>query len=469
MPGESLDFFNPFISATIITVDGQRFPLWLKTDPAAQSAARLPSGPRGTSSLSFVSEFTVEMQLAYLPIIKVTLTPPYSDAINFLDSRLIEWGQSQLEIQFGYLAKSTNPTGGYNGRAILSPVYTGILLKPEVQLGQDVVITLSAQGVGGFAAVRQEGNLTVRTTRKKIVTTLMARFGVEIDDSEISKVSATQEGVVAEWSKKLIDFSQSGDTYWTAVLKVIREAGFHSYLLGNTLKILPASFVFSSAPTKLFRLYDFSGGRLGPIDGGDHGPNRVYPILSASSPTAAIYLPGSSQGFFCQDVNSFSREEIKKLVGEDVVTPPRTDQGAAAVINPNTLPAADTKTGEGAEMFPGDPSNEQFVQQLKSEYAAQSTLMGVQLSLETLGDPSLMPGTVLAVRGLGARLSGNYSTLKVTNTINSSGYAMTLEVVSNVAQALENTKKALGPIAPQPTLDETGLSGSVTIDARKAS
>ncbi len=461
MASESLDYRNPFLSATIVTPDGDRFPLWLKTPASKQAAARLG----GTASLAFVTELSVELQLAYLPIIKLTLTPPYRNAIDFLNSRLIEWGQSILEVQFGYAIRQSAGAA----RTILSPVHSGIILKPEVQQGSDTVITLSAQGVGGFAAVRLEGNLTIRATRKEIVKQLIQRFGMEIDDSEVTKLSTTQASVVAEWNQNPIDFAQGGDSYWTAMVKVIRAGGFFTYLLDNKLKVLPATFVFSSAPSKLFRMYDFSGGRIGPVDSSKTGVNRVLPIISFSTPTAAIYLPGSARGFFSQDVNSFDRKEIKKFLGDQQVAAPRTSKGAADIQNPKTFPAADKLTGEGAEQFPGDPSNAQFIQQVRSEYSAQSTLMGVQINLETIGDPTVLPGMVGAVRGLGQRLSGNYSILKVTSKIGSGGYTMDIEAVSNVAQALKNAVSSKGPTAPEPAIDESidAISGGLTIDQQR--
>lgn len=455
------------MSATIVTPDGERYPLWLRTSAAAQASARLGT----TNSLAFVTELSVELQLAYLPIIKVTLSPPYRSGLDFLNSRLIEWGQSILEVQFGYVVQQAADRGDPSrpvGRAILSPVYSGVILKPEVQLGETSIV-LNAQGVGGFAAVRQEGTLTIKATRKEVVRQLFQKVGIALDDSEVTKLSTSQAGVVAEWSKTAIDFVQGGDTYWTAAMKVIREAGCHAYLSGTKLQILPASFVFSSTPTKLFRYYDFAGGKIGPVDGGSSGINRVLPILSASSPTSAVYLPSSAQGFFIQDVNSFDREEIKKFIGDKQVAAPRTGEGAASINNPKTMPAPNTQTGEGAEQFPGDPSDSQLVQQVKAEYAAQSTMMGVQLNFESIGDPTVLPGQVVAIRGLGQRLSGNYSIFKLTHTVGSGGYTMAIESVSNVAQALKNAVTALGPVAKEPTVDERidSAPGGFTIDAEK--
>lgn len=454
------DFYNPFMTAIIETPDGKRFPLWLQTNSTDRAAARLSDD---TVSLPFLQELTVEIQLAYLPIIKATLTPPYRDAINFLDSTLIEWGQSVLEVNFGYII---------GDNAVLSPLpYRGILFKPEVQLGQDIVITLTAQGVGGFAAAKQEANETINNaTRREIVQKLAAPFKLEVNDDAVKKAAeadAVDAAVLAQWDKvKLPTFTQGGDSYWTAILRVVHEAGLLSYLFGSELRVLPPSTVFSDKPTKLFRLYDFSNGTLGPVAGGLGGPNQVFPILSASSPTMAIYMPSSSRGYFIQDVNSFDREEIHKFIGEEETAPARTGEGNASQSNPaNGEPEANKQTGAGAEMFPGDPSDDQLIAQVKAEYGAQTTLMGVQLTLESLGDPTLFPGTVIAVRGLGARLNGNYAVLKVTHTLGSSGYTMSLECVSNVGRALENAKKALGPVAPEPDIDESGgLEGSVVVD-----
>lgn len=520
MAAEKFDFRNPFMAATIITTSGDRYPLWLKTSKVKQQSA----GLGGTYSLPFLQEISVELQLAYLPIIKATLAPPYKNAIDFLNSSLIEWGQAQFEVLFGYAV------GG--GQSVIAGPFTGILLKPEIQYGQDTVITLHAQGVGGFGAARQQGNVTLNgVTRRTVVKTLLSdRFKLTIDDDEVFKtgdpsaqvtdkedrnvedlrtrartlrakanqttntklkkqmqseadrltdrvvtgriatataVEKKRLGAAYEWDTVVLDsYVQGGDSYWTAMLKVVREAGLYCYIVGSTLKIIPAAYVFGGQPKKLLRLYDFAGGRIGPVDGGPLGPNRVLPILSVTSPTSAVYMPASTQGFYTQDIDSRDRQEVKKVIGEEQVAPPRTGKGAVAVTNPQTLPAIDKKTGEGAEQYPGDPTDQQLTQQIKAEYQGL-TAMGVQLTIETLGDPTLLPGHILAVRGLGKRLDSNYSTFKVTHTVGGNGYTMSLECVSNVSSTLENAKKALGPIAPEPTVDETGQpSGSVTMNAK---
>lgn len=167
--GDRYDFSNPFVSAAIVSVDGKRYPLWSGLDEKDAGTAGLGS----TAALAFLQEVTIEIQLAYLPLIKATLSPPYRDAINFLDSSLMEWaGGARLEVQFGYLSNTSQ-------NAVLSNVFTGMMGKPEVQLGTDCTITLNAQGVGSFSASRQEGRRTFRDMTRMEILTIIAEGRIQ--------------------------------------------------------------------------------------------------------------------------------------------------------------------------------------------------------------------------------------------------------------------------------------------------
>ena len=133
------DFSGPYVSAVIINPDGSRYPLW--TNQQRGSSSRSEDAP---PSMPFLSNVTVEINQGYVPTISAELEPTFREGIEFLDTAF-EWGQSQLEVQLGYV-------GGVSGGPILS-TYTGTMLKPDVQIGEDIRITLNAQGVGGFSAV----------------------------------------------------------------------------------------------------------------------------------------------------------------------------------------------------------------------------------------------------------------------------------------------------------------------------
>jgi phage protein D len=98
---------------------------------------------------------------------------------------------------------------------------------------------------------------------------------------------------------------------------------------------------------------------------------------------------------------------------------------------------------------------EQFKQMLNAEMeSSQATMMGVKLDIETLGIPDLLPGDVVAVRGIGKRLaseSGNFGVQKVTHTVGGSSYTTKLEVLSNVGELSAKIATGLLPVGPTNT------------------
>ena len=444
----TIDFRNPFFSCRIITENGTTYPLWAK-NPASRSAPSLSSaGLKVAKAFPYVTEITVEMQLAYLPVIKVSLAPPYREGIDFLNSKLVEWGQSILEVEYGYIQNRT---------PIMSAPLSGVLLKPDIQLGPDLSITLNAQGVGGFGASRQQGTITLNNvTRKQILDRLFQGRPIALDVSEVQKDSSSVE--YKRMFVETINFVQGGDTVWIAAWKVIREARCYFLMTGginlpfltlantqkgSTVKVLPQKTVFGGKPSRLLTAYDYSTGKIGK---GSPSKLGEYPILSANSPTMAVYLDGATRGYYMADINSANRESVSKLVSDSNTAPARLGEGAATISGSSEFPSVDAQ-GNNAEMYPGDPTDVQTVAQVEAEYA-NATSMGVQLTMETLGDPTIMPGEVVAVRGLGDRLdAANYSVMRAIHKIGA-GYTTSLETVSNVAQALKNAVVAVGPTSP---------------------
>lgn len=480
------DFSNPFFAATIIAADGTRFPLWTKQKAKDLQDAHL----QGTTALSFLQELVIENNLSGVPKITATLAPPYRDAINFLDSKLMEWGNSRLEVIYGYISNSTE-------RVIVSRPYTGILLKPDVQLGMDVTITLNAQGVSSFSAIRQAGTRTFTNTTRKVIieqigearvanpqSTEQADYGpnkgggvvktpvnideldgkfpnlvlrtndrlgtapfkfefvgadksivaltegpptreITIDDSAV--LQATDSESYKLYAESPIAFTQGGRTDWQAIGDLCKQCQIYMLWIGSDLKLIPQNSILEGEPKRFFRLFDYPNGAIGPAAG-------VFPILSASSPNMAVYLPGASRGLFMCDVNSESRECTPEVIDDTSTKVSRTTEGAAAPTANKNFPATDVSTGDGAATHPGDPSDAGVVGAARAEFIAHTTNMGVALNLDSLADPTLIPGDKIAVRGLGARLKGTYVVFKQTVTIGGSGAAMTLETRSNASK-----------------------------------
>lgn len=487
--GDLYDFSNPFVSAVIVTKDG-RFPLW--TNNPQNLISEKGGNATSTRALSFLTDITVEIQLAFLPKITATLTPPYRDAINFLDSPLMNWGTSQLEVTFGYISRTTS-------NVILAGPFTGVLLKPEVTLGQDVSIVLSAQGMGGLSAAHQAGTRSFnKKTRFEIIEAIAEGRTSEVRPEDLTKdtsrvsFSPTIDAVNVDAKEPSIDprrrakgsaiagtirtpestggetklgqktrnlkvdakavkegedksahdklfkeprtYAQGGKSDWTAIWELATEAGCYFVWEGNEVKLYPQNRKFSGSETvRDFTLYDYPGGQIGPANG-------TFPILSASSPTMAVYLPGATKGLVNLGVNPDTRKSEVVSVNDGSEKQPRINPGGGAPSTEMGYAPANDKTGDGQATFPGESSDPDVKTMMQAEYAALSSTMGINLTIETLADPKLKPGDVIKVNGLGERLSKNYWIIKLTYNFGASGASMSMEAVSNSAHVEKMVK-----------------------------
>lgn len=508
------DFSNPFFTATIVTGDGMRFPLWQTTqsNPFTLKSDSTGKEIQGTKALAFLSELTVEVQLAYLSKITATLTPPYRDAINLLDSNLMNWGTARLEVQFGYISNTSTNT-------ILSPIFTGVLLKPDVTLGQEPTITLNAQGVSGLFATRQSGTRVFNSrTRIDIIRTIAtgevlnprnetpqaqrlnsvllghtltvepkevegSPFGfvtgidpvrannftfiipeaggttnpkdtreVTVDTSQVRPLTEEYNRLFGE----VVTYAQGGKTDWRAIWELCEQANCYYIWEGSGLKIIPKPDAFSGAAAKrTLRLYEYPQGTIGPSNG-------VFPIFSASSPTMAVYLPGAAKGLHAANINPDTRQAESVTVNDKNTPLERTAEGGASLAAAATgAGSVDDITGDGQGVYSGELDDPQLKQNMESEFRKAATGMGINLTVETFADPLLFPGDVINVRGLGERLNQPYSITNCRWVFGLGGSNMTLQCVTNVAR-VNNQIAALGTVTEPP--DEPDPPTSVSVE-----
>jgi hypothetical protein len=504
--------------ATIIAGD-KKYPLWVNNEAPLIVNRNDKGGDvvnAESKALAFVSELVVEVQLALLPKITVTLTPPFRDAMALMDSTLLTWGVNTIEVQFGYVSDTTNTT-------VLSPVYSGILMKPEVTFGTDVTITLNAIGVSGLAASQQSGTRTfnshtrieiiealakgvITTPRKQGELTSLQDFKativdpVEFTDADPTSVlrsprtgNASLDADVfsngpdggtlsqAEWRaqkvpkgaptrdvevnydevkdnavllKKLTQdirasYVQGGRTDWHGIRELCDEIGCTFVMEGKTVKILPRGF--TKATKRHFRLFDYPRGVLHPAQG-------EFPILSATSPSMAMFLPGASSGVVVRGIDEDTKEPKTVAINDGNIKASRSGEGAGSVASGKVFSGVDDTTGDGQDTMPGDPNDKDAIDKAKSEFLKQSNGMGINLIVESLADPRLFPGDIIQVRGLGWRFSGSYAVLKTTHTFGGSGSSMSLECFSNASKVNDHVK-VKGDTAQQiePTIEDTSV------------
>lgn len=489
-----LDFYAPFFRAAIVTSDGQRYPLW--TQVPGSELRREGSLSDTPVSLGYLQSVAVELQLAGVPRITAVLTPPFDEARRILNSRLVEWTMSTLQVEFGYVGPN---------KVVLSPLYEGIILPPGIQLGADVSITITAQGTAGFAMVRQQSGSVgdgQALTRIELIRRIAgganrkSRRRIQVDDSAVLQEIATESSNAAvlasrrlqletqiaqksaqleavrtsggdqdrvleqQLQRELADLQQqqqrTNDSHtqatvyyqrlyedakvesagylndWTLIWKLVRECRCTMYLLGNKLIILPANLWFGAPPKRVFRLYDYPQGQLGLF-----GPSGgTFPILSVSSPTNAVYLPGAIEGLLMRAVSSQTGEEVEEFVTDATVAPERLGpEGALAgrAVDDGVLPDPDSDSHEGASYFSGSPEDPDVRAQAEGEYQSMITGMGIQLELSSLLDPTLFPGDVISVRGVSERHDSNYAIMKINYSVGEGGAEMTLTCFNNAA------------------------------------
>lgn len=505
------DFRAPYMSAVIVTPGGVRVPLWTELQ---LSAAQRDSINLGVSSLPYLSELEITLPLGDVPTIRAQLTPPFLDARAFLNSSVIEWGLSTIEVQFGY--------SGGNGQAVLSPIFAGILLKPDVSLGQDASITLNAQGSGGFGSLRTQQAEVLRGTRLEIVEALargdkpttVVTVGnvpsglVEVDNTgnvlgiddalnaqtileggTLSFVQASLSfvqdnsatiGTTTRSTKRgtrnlLVDVSHlvgtpefrrlaevmevhpGGMSDWSQINELLREAGCWSFISTDeagtpTIFVVSRDKMMAGEVTRTFRFFDYPDGLFGAPGafGGD------FPALEVSSPTMAVYLPGGSRGFRIQDINDESRQFVQHIINDQSVAPGRTGDSAAESPATGEVAGTDPKTGDGTTLIQGDPSDQRALDMAQAEYAQWTGSMGINIEVTSIGIPTMLPGETVRVEGLGPRLDHQYGAMTVKHTINGSGFSTVWSGVSNVQQfedKLFETDKAAGRIPSSPPGD----------------
>ena len=451
------DFYNPVMSARIVTKEGEIVPLWIGSGTGGELQAALEA--RGVKALPFVSEVGIDISLGYMASFSVTLTPPMEIAQEILNATpsIVEWGQSKVEIQVGYAGESP----------VLSPVFRGLLQKPEVSLGEDITIVLRATGPAAFSASRQESNLTGKRSRREWVqalakgTHLGDTRSVEVDFSEADKDPEAK----AELDKE-VEIAQSYQSDYWMVWSLVKAAKCWLVDSGGTWKVISRKTSRLSTPRIKLAFHSFHRGQMGPSVG-------TYPILGVSSPSMAMFIPGASRGIILSGVSSKDKKAVEKSVSATPGNPASQDhavesvdavtQGKQAPPEDENFPGA--KNSSGGVFHYGDPTNQATVDSAKGALDLSTSLMGIPLTVETLGVPDLGPGQVVQVVGLGERFDGNYYVNKVEHSFGTGGFSSTLNLISNAAKIAEGFDPA-GQVNTQEA--DPDATGTVNMEAESA-
>lgn len=464
---ESFDFSNPYMAAAIIHKgDDTPYPLWTSNEENVAFDIKGRKGAESLKALSFLTELVVELTWAEIPKITATLSPPFEDAIRLLDSNLVEFGTNRIQVQFGY-ASGVKDKGQF-----LSPTYEGMLLQPDITMGLDTTIRLNAMGTGSFLAAQTIGGQTIpERSIAEILKTLGDAVNIVLDTDEVKKDPVSSKIFFDD----KITFCVANRRYDVVMKELIFQARC-TYVdvgppgdrpEGSKWVVKPRSlFLAKRAPDFVLTMFGPEGnpeGRLGAA---------VFPIISVGTPPKAVFLPGI-QEMILRDIDAKSKKPTELVVGDKDVAVAVT-WGSGVIIKGDGIaaPKPNVEGKTGLNPWPGDPGNPTFVQQAHSAFEASSmggNTMAFPLEVETIGIPSVLPGQVCAIRGLGLRLDGsNYAVQKVVHTLNSSGFTTQLLLINNAGAfiAEELGKAGFGP--KNDKKPDTSQGDSKSVEAKPA-
>jgi hypothetical protein len=450
--GSKFDYYSPFFRAAIITDpknrSATRFPLWVFGSPEESKKMSQKSEVNGLSSLAYCTDISVRLHLGYIPEVTATLNPPIVDARRFIESPLVEWTQSVLEVMFGY-------TNGPN-YTVLSPTYEGMIQQPEVSLGTDASVTLRAIGHGASMAVKEEvSKIFNKTSRLDMIKDVLSPYGLDVD---ASGVKGAEKTALDEKPETTFGANTSA---WFFALQQAKTCHCWLYLENTTVKIIPIDAALGAAPQFKFTYYDQRGkGTISPQD-------DDFPILGFSTSTPAVYLAGATKALRLHSYDSKTREvKTDGEVSDAKTAPKRTGDGQVDVKD---------APSEG-EFFPANTADPEMKKKAEAAFRAASSGMGVQVEIETLGIPNIVPGMLFSVSGVAKdRLDGNYAVFEVVHNIGSGGYTTKVTGVSNVGQlsaklgfgtapANPNTQVKNSPTAPTSTTNNTTVKVEAKVD-----
>ena len=430
------DFSNPVMMLAIVNDadGGRRIPLWTNANNPDQG------GDKDLPNMAVVSDVTIEIETMQLPKITATMTFPYLDGIQFLASEVISWGKSRLEVQFGYVLSVD--------ASDVSPVFSGLLLTPDVQIGEQVVITLVAiGGKGGYDAASRGHAEQMHGTRSWIIEQLAkGMFPDQKRDLEIDFSAVTTAHRDAYDALYLDDanYASGWMSDWQAIGMLVNESYCWMAMDGNKLVVFPIGKSLGGKPRFALQMFPPPGVPFGPgaapeTDGG------VWPILSFNSPTVGIFLQKLGQGLFFKGINSKTGKTDFGVVGdvEKDDKAPTVGTGKAPEHD-ETNPAGNKNTGDGMEPHHSDQIDDAEKKKAGADKANSEMSNGVQIEVETLGMPNISVRETIRLRGFGGYFDFNYQVFKITHVLGEGGFTTMLTGSTNTQHTPHSANKRKG-------------------------
>lgn len=467
----ALDLFGCFIAGRIKTfkpVGGQtEFELW---NPATQG--QLPPQLAALANLAYVSEVQVEVHMERNSRVAVTLTPPFEDGLEIINSPLIQWGVGTLQIQIGYTTGS-GPTG-----SLRTLVYGGLLQKPDVSIGSDMTITLNALGVGYALSTANNANgrhfepgttpaeaveAVLKDYTKFDISNLWTDFGLGENQSAKGVSGINHDFFKPLHSEKVKD-KNGNDVQqtlsievgprndWWFIQETCQKYGLDLFIVGESVQIKDRNAWLIKQPN--------NGVKRFVVRGGMDPTQLLFPALSLSSPTASVWISSGVGEVLQQDVKADkSGTTDSGQINKDNTKVSQTKDGT---YDPAQDPMG--RTQDAGLNFPGNPDTAALAY-ARGEFKNKNFRKGITIEVDTVGIPDLVPGEVITISGTGSKndpgngvFDGPYGVESVIHNIGIGGYACHFKAIGNfMPRVFVGAAAAAGDVANIDTSPAQGL------------
>lgn len=414
----ALDFFGVSLSGRILQFtasDGQGpgkiIDLWVGQEESANT--------NNLGALAYVSEINVKLKMGENAELTLVLTPPFEEALVFLQSDIIRFGTGRLEVVLAY-STGTRTGGGATNMSTLP--FSGLLQKPDVVIGNDITITLHALGVGyqmnvvgGVESEAFDSTVSyadaVEKTLKKYVTSDNSANNLKITDlykyvDEKKKTGDSRDDFFRPPKPNTVGESQMPDAKvvpavvmkgprndWWFVKETVTSFGYDLFIDGNEVFIATKTdWIDKNVGKDIVRKHFLLRGVVDPT-------RNMFPILSFQSPTTAVWLqPGVGEAIANEaDVNKKDQAGIKFTASDKTTPITRGQQG----VDPAKTGAAgvDAKGAVAARVMPGDAADKEVQKKVAAHWSDKNMDSGIQGQFTTLGIPGLIPGESVQVSG----------------------------------------------------------------------
>lgn len=432
---------NFFLNAAIVdSADESRVNLWLWEEDDASNAEAFDLSDVG--GLPIIQDLSIEQEEGGYYTISATLVPTFEQAIPLLESSLFEQG-NWLEVEWGYITSDGE---------IKSPLYKGQLALPEIQLGGETTITLKTEAIYAFSAARQTSTREPFNdmTRLDIMEEVLKGgdpprlLFIDYDEVEGESLKKLTEDKISAIQGGMTDmaFARRLALECSCTLTITTKDGKDKVYLKDY------ETTASAKPTRLFRLMPY-GGIYQPT------PEGVYPAFTVSSSSMYVFLPAdTARGVTAPSVDEETREQkMEKLeVAAQEAEQESAEADQFAEVNewmqkkfgpkkskqkkgggaPKPTPQyPGRKEGAGGKTTMRDPNEGRNKDQAQGSLTEKSAQNTINLTIESVGVPDLLPGEVVGFEGAGTRFDGNFRVMRFTHGLSSSGPNSSIDLLRN--------------------------------------